>query len=115
MIQAVTRSVSSRSLMLASRWRRARLAASLVECKTRAVLHGPEPESKNRILRNFPRFTDFFLRCLFCDDNGQDLAFNPNVANDAVYERYRRVLREGMQVAGRRFSFLGFSHSSLRS
>ena len=82
---------------------------------SRIVLHGPEPESKNRILRKFPRFTDFFLRCLFCDDNGQDLAFHPNVAHDAVYERYRRVLREGVQVAGRRFSFLGFSHSSLRS
>lgn len=51
----------------------------------------------------------------FCDENGQDLQFNPKVSNEAVFARYRRVLQDGIQVAGRRFAFLGFSHSSLRS
>lgn len=82
---------------------------------TRIVLHGPEAESKNRILRKFSKYTDHFIRCLFCDDDGQDLSFSPKVSNDVVYERYRRVLSRGIQIAGRHFSFLGFSHSSLRS
>lgn len=82
---------------------------------TRVILAGPEPESKNRILRMFANHTDHFLRVLFCDDDGQDLSFNPKVSNDKVYERYRQVLRDGIKIAGRHFSFLGFSHSSLRS
>lgn len=82
---------------------------------TRITLSGPEAESKNRILRMFPGHTDYFLRVLFCDDDGQDLPLNPKISNERVYERYRRVLRDGIKVAGRQFSFLGFSHSSLRS
>lgn len=82
---------------------------------TRIVLHGPEAESKNRILRKFSSYTEYFLRCLFCDDDGQELSFNPRVSNDVVYERYRSVLSDGIRIAGRHFGFLGFSHSSLRS
>ncbi|KAF4121684.1 RNA-dependent RNA polymerase [Geosmithia morbida] len=82
---------------------------------TRVILHGPDAESKNRILRKFSNHTDYFIRCLFCDDDGQDLSFNPNVSNDAIFSRYRGVLQDGLQIAGRHFSFLGFSHSSLRS
>lgn len=82
---------------------------------TRITLSGPEAESKNRILRMFPGHTDYFLRVLFCDDDGQDLPLNPKISNERVYERYRQVLRDGIKVAGRQFSFLGFSHSSLRS
>ena len=82
---------------------------------TRVTLSGPELESKNRILRKYSDYTDYFLRCLFCDEDGQDLAFNPKVSNDAVYEVYRSVLSNGIRIAGRKYSFLGFSHSSLRS
>lgn len=82
---------------------------------TRIVLHGPEAESRNRILRKFPHHTDHFIRCLFCDDDGQDVSFNPKVSNDIVYERFRNVLSSGVSIAGRHFNFLGFSHSSLRS
>lgn len=82
---------------------------------TRIVLHGPEAESKNRILRKYPNHTDYFIRCLFCDDDGQDLAFNPKVLNDNVYVKYRRVLSSGIKIARRHFSFLGYSLSSLRS
>lgn len=82
---------------------------------TRVIFHGPEAESKNRILRKYPNHTNQFVRVLFCDDDGQDLSFNPKVSNEEVYKRYRKILRDGLQVAGKRFSFLGFSHSSLRS
>ncbi|KGQ04334.1 RNA-dependent RNA polymerase 1 [Beauveria bassiana D1-5] len=82
---------------------------------TRIFLQGPDPESRNRVLRMFPDHGDYFLRVTFCDEDGQDLSFNPRVSNDAIYERYRQVLLKGIRIAGRQFSFLGFSHSSLRS
>ncbi|XP_044723884.1 RNA dependent RNA polymerase domain-containing protein [Hirsutella rhossiliensis] len=82
---------------------------------TRVILQGPDAESKNRVLRMFPDHGDHFLRVCFCDEDGQDLHFNPRVSNDVVFERYRKVLQAGIQVAGRCFAFLGFSHSSLRS
>lgn len=44
---------------------------------TRILFRGPEPEAKNRILRKFPRHIDYFARIQFCDEDGQDLHFNP--------------------------------------
>jgi hypothetical protein len=78
-------------------------------------LHGPEPEAKNRILRRFPDFTDYFIRVQFCEEDGTDLRFNANVSNEQIYERFRSVFKNGIAIAGRVFGFLGFSHSSLRS
>ncbi|KAK4180689.1 putative RNA-dependent RNA polymerase 1 [Triangularia setosa] len=81
----------------------------------RITLHGPELETKNRILRKFDNKTDFFFRVQLCDENGQDLLFNPTISLDAVYDGFKSVLRKGIAVAGRSYSFLGFSHSSLRA
>jgi hypothetical protein len=82
---------------------------------TRSTLHGPELETNNRILRKYPNYHESFLRVQFCDENGEDLFFNPKVSNDNVYDRYRAVFRDGYEIAGRKYQFLGFSHSSLRS
>lgn len=82
---------------------------------TRSTLHGPELESKNRILRKYPNHHEYFLRVQFCDENGEDLYFNPKISNDNIYDRFKEVFQEGILVAGRKYEFLGFSHSSLRS
>lgn len=82
---------------------------------TRTTLHGPELEAKNRILRKYPDHHEYFLRVQFCDENGEDLYFNPKISSDKVYDRFREVLRDGVVIAGREYKFLGFSHSSLRS
>lgn len=82
---------------------------------TRVTLHGPELEANNRILRKFPNHHEYFVRVQFCDENGQDLFFNPGVSNEEVYERFKRIFRDGVEIAGRHYSFLGWSHSSLRS
>jgi hypothetical protein len=82
---------------------------------TRITLHGPDPENKNRVLRMFPKHSDYFLRVIFGDEDGQDLALTSNVKNSMIFERYRKVMKDGIQIAGRKFEFLGFSHSSLRS
>lgn len=82
---------------------------------TRTTLHGPELEAKNRILRKFPSHHEYFIRVQFCDENGLDLFFHPKINYDGIYDKFKRVLQEGIQIAGRTYGFLGFSHSSLRS
>ncbi|KXX75237.1 RNA-dependent RNA polymerase 1 [Madurella mycetomatis] len=81
----------------------------------RITLHGPELEAKNRVLRKYPDHVDHFLRVQFCDENGQDLFFNAKISLDAVYDRFKAVLGNGIMIAGRVYRFLGFSHSSLRA
>jgi hypothetical protein len=82
---------------------------------TTMTFHGPEGEAKNRILRRFEQHHDYFVRVQFCDEDGQDVRFNSKTSNDAVYQRFLRILNQGMQIGGRMYSFLGFSHSSLRN
>lgn len=82
---------------------------------TGVSLHGPEAEAKNRILRRFPEYIDYFIRVQFCEEDGTDLRFNSNVSNADIYDRFRNVFNNGISVAGRVYGFLGFSHSSLRS
>lgn len=83
---------------------------------SRITLHGPELEAKNRILRKYPNHHEYFIRVQFCDENGQDInIFNPKINLDEVWQRFKRILGSGIPIAGRTYSFLGFSHSSLRS
>ncbi|KAJ0413452.1 RNA dependent RNA polymerase-domain-containing protein [Aspergillus carlsbadensis] len=82
---------------------------------SRITLHGPEMEPMNRILRRFPNHHEYFVRVQFADENGQDIHFSPQVNNDEVFSRFKDVLKRGFQIAGRQYTFLGFSHSSLRS
>ncbi|KAF7533327.1 hypothetical protein G7054_g7182 [Neopestalotiopsis clavispora] len=81
---------------------------------THISLHGPEPEAKNRILRKFEKNIDRFIRFQFSDEDGQDVRFNSKYSNEAVYDRFLQVLNSGTQIGGRKYDFLGFSHSSLR-
>lgn len=80
---------------------------------TRIFLQGPDAEARNRVLHMFPAHGDHFLRVSFCDEDGQELSFNPKISRDPIFERFREVLLKGIRIAGRHFSFLGFSHSSL--
>ncbi|KAI5458153.1 RNA dependent RNA polymerase-domain-containing protein [Mariannaea sp. PMI_226] len=82
---------------------------------TRILLSGPEAENKNRVLRMFPNHSDYFLRVSFYDEDGQDLFLKPQVSNDNVFKRYKNILQRGIIIASRKYEFLGFSHSSLRS
>lgn len=79
------------------------------------LVHGPEPEAKNRILRKFETHVDRFIRFQFSDEDGQDIRFNGKFSSDAIYERFLFILNKGVQIGGRKYDFLGFSHSSLRS
>lgn len=87
----------------------------VVVTPTRITLHGPEIENKNRVLRKYPKHQDCFVRVQFCDENTQDIRFSPKISYDRVYSRFLDVLNRGIQIAGRVYNFLGFSHSSLRT
>jgi hypothetical protein len=82
---------------------------------TGIFLEGPEPETKNRVIRKYAARTDFFLRVSFLDEDGERLQFDKHVSLDKIYHRrFKDVLSSFIEVAGRKFEFLGFSHSSLR-
>lgn len=79
-------------------------------------LYGPDPEPKNRVLRKYSDHSDFFLRVTFVDEDGEPIRFDNNASNGQIYhERFKRVLGGVINIAGRGYEFLGFSHSSLRS
>lgn len=82
---------------------------------TGIFLEGPEPESQNRVLRKYALHTDFFLRVSFYDEDEVPLRFDRHVSLKEIYhKRFKGVLSGFIDVAGRKFEFLGFSHSSLR-
>ncbi|KAL3429117.1 RNA dependent RNA polymerase-domain-containing protein [Aspergillus tetrazonus] len=87
----------------------------VVVTPSRITLHGPETEPLNRILRRFPNHHEYFIRVQFCDENGEDIYFNPRINNSLIFARFKNVFANGFQIAGRTYTFLGFSHSSLRS
>ncbi len=87
----------------------------VVVTPTHMTLHGPELENKNRVLRKFPNHIDHFIRVQFCDEDGQRLNFNGRLDYSDVYSRFLEIMVNGIQVAGRTYSFLGWSHSSLRA
>jgi len=79
-------------------------------------LEGPELETKNRVLRKYPQHTDYFIRVHFTDENGEALRNDPTTSRwDIFHNRFNRVLDSSINIAGRRYTFLGFSHSSLRA
>jgi hypothetical protein len=82
---------------------------------TGIYLYGPCMESNNRVLRKYSAHHDYFLRVQFGDEDGLPLRYNPAASNTPIYERFRKILNEGIHIAGQHFSFLGFSHSSLRA
>ena len=82
---------------------------------TGVFLEGPEPETKNRVLRKYPAHVDFFLRVSFLEEDGDPLRFDKHVTLEQIYhQRFKGALSDAIEVAGSRFEFLGFSHSSLR-
>jgi RNA dependent RNA polymerase len=79
-------------------------------------LYGPDAELMNRVLRKYPKHHEFFLRVLFTEEDGEPVRFNPRVSNDRIFnERFKSILRNGISISGRKYDFLGFSHSSLRA
>ncbi|KAN0073538.1 RNA dependent RNA polymerase domain containing protein [Elaphomyces granulatus] len=83
---------------------------------TGIYLSGPFLETKNRVLRRFSNYVDYFLRVEFSEEDGDIVMYDPTSDLEEVFEgQFKRVLNEGIIIADREFQFLGFSHSSLRA
>lgn len=72
-----------------------------------------EPEASNRVVRQFYKFIDHFIRVTFTDeDHGSILNCSSSV--DIMEDRLRKIIRDGLFVSGRHFVFLAFSNSQIR-
>lgn len=80
---------------------------------TSLLLSGPELVASNRVLRRHSKHTGHFMRVVFADEDGRPVSWKARANQDEIYNRFRKVLQEGIQVAERIYQFLGFSHSSL--
>ena len=78
-------------------------------------LNGPDQDIANRVLRKYSDHLDHFIRVEFMDDDGQAIRYEKDTCLKEIFHvRFKNVLRTGINIAGRRYEFLGFSHSSLR-
>jgi hypothetical protein len=82
---------------------------------TGVYLEGPEPEPSNRVLRRYAPHIDSFARVTFSDEDGERLEFGLNTDLKNTYHEFLLRLMRGIEIFGRKYSFLGFSSSSLRS
>ena len=75
----------------------------------------PQPavrEQSNRVIREFSRFKERFVRIAFVDDNfGSILGAK---SEDIFNLRILKIMESGFVVAGRKFVFLAFSNSQIR-
>ncbi|KAK6123360.1 hypothetical protein DH2020_042898 [Rehmannia glutinosa] len=87
---------------------------------------GPELESSNYIVKNFASYASDFLRVTFVDEDWgristtavsmsikQDIFAKPYRTD--IYRRILSVLRDGIVIGDKKFEFLAFSASQLRS
>ncbi|KAG8927277.1 hypothetical protein FRC02_008331 [Tulasnella sp. 418] len=83
---------------------------------TSFMLEGPYPEQSNRVIRRYgDKFEEYFLRVAFADEGGMKYRFEFDVdTQEFIRERVGSVLKEGLIVAGRHFTFLAYSSSALR-
>ncbi|KAK1578735.1 hypothetical protein Q3G72_032736 [Acer saccharum] len=91
---------------------------------TKMYFCGPEASLSNRVLRSYPDDIDNFLRVSFVDEDGQKLyatTLSPRTSSSTDEERrtgiYRRILsilRNGIDIGGKKFETLAFSNSQLK-
>lgn len=83
----------------------------IIYTPTRTLAQKAEPDLLNRVLREFSKYKDRFLRVSFSDEDGRSVA---HTGSEDVFARVRSALRNGIYVAGEKFVFLSFSNSQLR-
>ncbi|KAI9512792.1 RdRP-domain-containing protein [Russula earlei] len=83
---------------------------------TSMKLGGPFPERSNRVMRTYAHNHDSFIRVNFVEET--DLRYQQDREIDGpnfISRWVSPILREGITIAGRRFHFLAYSQSALRS
>ncbi|KAI0125087.1 RNA dependent RNA polymerase-domain-containing protein [Xylariales sp. AK1849] len=79
-------------------------------------LSSPTPETTNRVLRQYAKNADRFLRVQFTDERteGRMRSVIDSDTNDTLFNRVYRTLLHGIQIGDRHFQFLAFGNSQFR-
>ncbi|KAI0635910.1 RdRP-domain-containing protein [Trametes polyzona] len=82
---------------------------------TRVLLEGPYDTQSNRVIRKYDNYKENFVRVEFRDENSMHFRWPKEVdGRSLVKQRFGTILKEGLEIAGRHFRFLGYSNSGLR-
>jgi RNA-dependent RNA polymerase len=87
---------------------------------------GPELETSNYVVKNFASYASDFMRVTFVEEDWSKLPVNAISTSfqrgifakpfrTGIYHRILSVLRDGIVIGAKRFQFLAFSASQLRS
>ncbi|KAK9278022.1 hypothetical protein L1049_027579 [Liquidambar formosana] len=93
---------------------------------TKIYCLGPELESSNYVVKNFASYASDFLRVTFVEEDWSKLPSNAISTSSqqgifskpfrtGIYHRILSILQEGIVIGAKRFQFLAFSASQLRS
>lgn len=79
------------------------------------ILEGPYATQSNRVLREYRDHEDHFIRVDFRDEDRLQYRWDREVDGTSfLKQRVGGILKEGFELAGRRFEFLAYSSSALR-
>lgn len=71
---------------------------------TGIYLYGPEPEVKNRVLRKYSKFPNYFLSVSFLDEDGESLRLDRQTSGKDIYHgKFKSALEGVINIAGRGF------------
>jgi RNA-dependent RNA polymerase len=91
------------------------LQRSAIITPTMIHVASPVMETSNRITRKYAADADRFIRVKFSDEKTEGvLRSMPNNRADALFDRVRRAMQNGIVVAGRFYEFLAFGNSQFR-
>ena len=83
---------------------------------SRTLLEGPLPTQSNRIIREYEEFEEHFIRVNFAEEDRMAYRWERDSdLSTLLEERVGTILKNGFDLAGRRFEFLAYSSSALRS
>ncbi|KAH9968903.1 RdRP-domain-containing protein [Russula dissimulans] len=83
---------------------------------TSMKLGGPFPERSNRVTRTYADNHDCFIRVSFVDENNLRYQQDREIDGESFIRRWvSPILHNGITVAGRKFNFLAYSQSALKS
>ena len=86
---------------------------------TKVYCYGPEVDLSNRVTREYKDKVDNFLRVTFIEEDWEETSASALTTGfdkglSRVYDRFLRVMREGVKLGGKQYEFLAFSSSQLR-
>ncbi|KAK7330462.1 hypothetical protein VNO77_24656 [Canavalia gladiata] len=93
---------------------------------TKIYCLGPELETSNHVVKHFASYASDFMRITFVEENWNKLPTNAVSASvqrgifskpfkTEIYKRILTILRDGIVIGSKKFEFLAFSASQLRS